>query len=202
MAALSNTPWSTGLSFGTSHQGSNSSCQQQPFTYLSSQSAMGSLHFTSGMFVSPSLFSHCAKCVSACADAACTYSWVFYVSLCIDAFMRVSEKQNSIYTDVYPHWHESLECATGFRGSAAGEPVKGCHSKPTDYEFTPPWPCCSVYTPVLTLTAPQRRLGSHFLIHDWHRPQSRLFCPCLIYEAVTICHGRHIKEILMESVQD
>lgn len=136
MAALSNAPFSTGLSFGTSHQGSNSSCQQQPFTYLSSQSTMDSIHLTSGIFVSPSLFSHCAKCVSVCMDAACTYSrflCVFGVFVCIDAFMRVSEKQYSIYTDVYPHCHESLECAMGFRGSAAGEPVKGCHSKPTDY---------------------------------------------------------------------
>lgn len=60
----------------------------------------------------------------------------FYLSLvclCIHAFMRVSEKQNSVYTDVYPHCHESLECAMGFRGSAAGEPAKGCHSKPADY---------------------------------------------------------------------
>lgn len=74
MAALSNAPFSASLSFGTSHQGSNSNCQQQPFTYLSSQSTADSIHFTSGIFVSPSLFSHCAECVSVCMDAVCTYS--------------------------------------------------------------------------------------------------------------------------------
>lgn len=56
VVVLSNTPISAGLSFGTNHRGSNSSCQQQPFTYLFSQYVLlGSIHFTSGTFVSPPL---------------------------------------------------------------------------------------------------------------------------------------------------
>lgn len=71
-----------------------------------------------------------------CARMLRTPTVGFYLSLvclCIDAFMCVTEKQNSIYTDVYPHCHESLECARGFSGSPAGEPAKTCHSKPSDY---------------------------------------------------------------------
>lgn len=64
------THWHT---IGTSHQGGNSSCQQQPFTYLSSQYIpLVSVHFTLGIFVRPFLFSDCV-CVCACTLCAVTY---------------------------------------------------------------------------------------------------------------------------------
>lgn len=65
MAALSNAPFSTGLSFGTIHQGSNSSCQQQPFTYLSSQRIIGVYSFYLRHFCQPVLILPlCRMCCS------------------------------------------------------------------------------------------------------------------------------------------
>lgn len=82
VAVVSNAPFSAGLSFGTSHRGSNSSCQQQLFTYLSSQYiSLDSIHFTSGIFVSPSLKSLHYVCV------LCVYVGRMHIpAVCFSAF--------------------------------------------------------------------------------------------------------------------
>lgn len=116
VAVLSNAPFSTGLSFGTRHRGSNSSCQQQPFTYLSSQYiSLHSIHFTSGNFVSPPLrFFHylCVRLWDLCTNplCVCAFVWVLsvFVRVCIHACVS-AKKQNRIYTHVYPGCHGSLE---------------------------------------------------------------------------------------------
>ena len=110
VVVLSNAPFSAGLSFGTSHRGSNSSCQQQPFTYLSSQYiSLDSIHFTRGIFVSPLKFFHYVRvCVLVCIWElrAHTYSMFvsFFVSfVCVGVFMRVqSKKKEYLHTCLPP----------------------------------------------------------------------------------------------------
>ena len=146
MAALSNAPFSAGLSFGTSHRGSNSSCQQQPFTYLSSQYiSLDSIHFTRGTFVSPPLrfFHYVCVCVCVCvcvragmcvSVCICANTYSMFVGLLsvlsapVHGWVHVcvSEKQNSIYALVYPCCYGSSECARGCRGyTAGGEACEG-----------------------------------------------------------------------------
>ena len=125
MVVISNAPFSAGLSFGTSHRGSNSSCQQQPFTYLFSQYiSLDSNHFTSGICVSPPLrFFHymCARhwmCgLRAHTHNACKFfNCSLWVCVCLSTKSKEYLHTHTTHTHVYPWCHASLEYARGLLG--------------------------------------------------------------------------------------
>lgn len=100
MVVLSNAPFSAGLSFGTSHRGSNSSCQPQPFTYPSSQYiSLDSIHFTRGIFVSPLKFF--GVCVYVCELHAHAYSLYLSFACVCACVKKKKEEKKYLFTHMF-----------------------------------------------------------------------------------------------------
>lgn len=74
MAALSNTPSPQACHLVPATKGAIAAVNSSPLHIYPPNASLESIHFTWGIFVSPSLFSHCAECVAVCEDDACAYS--------------------------------------------------------------------------------------------------------------------------------